>query len=281
MSGGPFQFQQHLFVTHPSRAAKGRFVNNVGSRLVVQAAERTSDFKSGPRRWPSIISDEMVTRLFYMGGTLALVVLTGQRQTTQADYRVTGQIRDVCGRVLPGALVTLANKSGVTLNRTSDVEGRYAFLQLPEPGPWTLTAKEVGFLPAVIDDVVLSSPTSTVSNIRLLTDPSTVRTSTIYVSDGPAGAAPLFPHELVGTVTRSGAPAAGAIVTLSKASNGPVQQCVCDEFGRYQFMVTDRGPWTLQVELSGFEKYRRPEVYLVHQQRVTMDITLSPVPQGR
>ncbi len=220
----------------------------------------------------------MVTRLFYVGGTLALVVLAGQRQTTQADYRVAGQIRDVCGRVLPGALVTLANKSGVTLNRTSDGEGRYAFLQLPEPGPWTLTAKEAGFLPAVIDNV---SPTSTESNIRLLTDPSTVRSSTITVSHRPADAAPLFPHELVGTVTRTGAPAGGAIVTLSKASAGAVEQCVCDEFGRYEFMVNDRGPWTLLVELSGFEKYRRPEVYLLPQQRVTMDITLSPVAQGR
>jgi hypothetical protein len=163
----------------------------------------------------------MVTRLFYMGGTLALV-LAGQRQMTQADYRVAGQIRDVCRRVLPGALVTLANKSGVTLNRTSDVEGRYAFFQLPEPGPWTLTAKLGGFLPAVIDNVVLSSPTITESDIRLVTDPSTVRSTTITVSHRPADAAPLFPHELVGTVTRTGAPAGGALVTLSKASGGAV-----------------------------------------------------------
>jgi hypothetical protein len=253
----------------------------VGSRLAVQAAERTAHSKSGPQRWPGIMSDEMVTRLFYMGGTLTLVILAGQRQTTQADYRVAGQIRDVCGRVLPGALVTLANKSGVTFNRTSDGEGRYAFLQLPEPGALTLTAKEAGFFPAVIDNVILSSPTSTESNIRLVTDPSTVRSTTITVSDGPADAAPLFPHELVGTVTRTGAPAGGAIVTLSKSSAGAVEQCVCDEFGRYEFMVNDRGPWTLLVELSGFEKYRRPEVYLVPQQRVTMDITLSLLPQGR
>ena len=37
----------------------------------------------------------------------------------------------------------------------------------------------------------------------------------------------------------------------------------------------------LIVELSGFEKYRRAEVYLVPRQRVTVDIALSLVPQGQ
>ena len=30
-------------------------------------------------------------------------------------------------------------------------------------------------------------------------------------------------------------------MTLSKASAATVEQCVCDELGRYEFMVNDRG----------------------------------------
>ena len=217
---------------------------------------------------------QTVTRLFCVFGILALVVLGGQGQTMRADHRVAGHIRDVCGRVLPGTVVTLANKSGVTLNATTDGEGRYALVPPSEPGPWTLSAKLVGYLPAVTENVVLSSVTSTETNIRLLTDPSNVRTTTISVSDRSPDAAPIYPHELIGTVSRASAPAQGALVTLTKSAR-LVERCECDELGRYEFWVTDAGPWTLMAELPGFDTYRRSDVLLVPRQRVTIDIALS------
>ena len=96
-----------------------------------------------------------MTRLFYMGGTLALV---WYERVNARRRKLTIESPDRYAMCVVGFFLvlsyTLASQSGLTLNSTSEGEGRYAFLQLPERGSWTLTDKEAGFLPAVIDNLL-------------------------------------------------------------------------------------------------------------------------------
>jgi hypothetical protein len=211
---------------------------------------------------------------------VAVSTLVAQAPVAQAEYQLVGQVRDVCGRVIPGTRVRLMNRSGLVLDSYADGEGRYAFRQVPGPGPWRLTAELLSFTPEILDDLVLAPEVNHEKNIRLVMDPATVRTVEVITTHAPRNAPPKFVHELVGTVTYQGSPAPGTLVMLRNVSTGHTERCVCDELGRYEFMFHENGPWILVAELPGFVTYQRSDLHLEPKQRVTIDIQLSPAGVG-
>jgi len=97
-------------------------------------------------------------RYVVLGVAIACLVsvtpLTAQTQITTGV--IQGAVQDSTGAVLPGVDVTVVNaQTNLTLNRTTDSDGRFVFLQLP-PGRYTVTAKLAGFGTFVQDNIDLT-----------------------------------------------------------------------------------------------------------------------------
>src|SRR5690242_10402966 len=66
------------------------------------------------------------------------------------DAAILGTVRDSAGTGLPAVAVTARNTStGVQWTIHTTETGRFSFLQLPLGGPYTITARRVGFRPSV------------------------------------------------------------------------------------------------------------------------------------
>jgi hypothetical protein len=76
------------------------------------------------------------------------VVLSGETAFAQSrvggvSRELNGQVRDVCGRAMPGVTVRLDNPSGATFRVFTGDGGRYVFHDLPSTGDtWVLTAPQ-------------------------------------------------------------------------------------------------------------------------------------------
>jgi hypothetical protein len=79
--------------------------------------------------------------------TLALVSATVRRSPAQTiDAAILGSVRDSAGAGLAGVIVTAQNgATGVRWTVNTTETGRFAFLQLPLGGPYTITARRIGF----------------------------------------------------------------------------------------------------------------------------------------
>src|SRR5215216_565034 len=81
-------------------------------------------------------------------GNLVLLWLPRVASAQTADGAILGSIRDSAGVGLANATVTVKNiRTGVEWTVAATARGRFAFLQLPLGGPYTITARRVGFRP--------------------------------------------------------------------------------------------------------------------------------------
>ena len=236
-----------------------------------------------------------------VGTTLSIClgfVLPGQ--TTFAQARVggvsgelNGQVRDVCGPVIPGATVTLSNEYGTAFRAVTDGEGRYAFHDVPSTGdPWVLTVESMGFEKARQEDIRVKDGAPLEHNIRLLPDLSLKESLTIsdYVSpldEPPATSNRRFQkYSATGLVTdRNGIPVSGATVTF-RASPPAVpltgtDPCTTDELGRYyvsQWLAasTTAPRWILSVEFQGLAPFIRSDIELQPDEPQVIKISLQP-----
>src|SRR5215831_10149644 len=65
------------------------------------------------------------------------------------DASILGTVHDESGAGLGGATVTAKNTAtGIQWTINTNAAGRFAFLQLPLGGPYTVTARRLGYRPA-------------------------------------------------------------------------------------------------------------------------------------
>jgi hypothetical protein len=116
--------------------------------------------------------------------TLVLLALVssplGQAQST-TSARLSGEVSDASGAVVPNAQVTALNTdTNLTATATSDDAGNYAFNSLPV-GHYKVTAAATGFETLVENDVQLTVGQSATLNLPLKTGQAT---ETVMVSGG-------------------------------------------------------------------------------------------------
>src|ERR1700737_4883133 len=86
-------------------------------------------------------------------GILILLALcrTAPLAAQSADAVITGEVR-AKGAPLAGASVTVRNEAtGFQQLRVTGADGRYTAAQLPLGGPYTVTARRIGYRPATRD----------------------------------------------------------------------------------------------------------------------------------
>ncbi|HZQ52512.1 MAG TPA: carboxypeptidase-like regulatory domain-containing protein [Bryobacteraceae bacterium] len=111
-----------------------------------------------------------------------LAVWTASAQTYRAQIR--GLVTDQSGAVLPGATVTLSNKStGVTTTKQSDSAGLYVF-DYVDPGTYTVTVEAPGFGKFVQENVVVQSGGDVTVNATM--NPGTLQQSVTVSGEPPA-----------------------------------------------------------------------------------------------
>src|SRR5262245_34143490 len=92
----------------------------------------------------------------------------------------------------------------------------------------------------------------------------------------PAASAQEVRASITGVVTDpSGAPIAGARITVTNAASNIVVTSVTNATGTYLTPFLAPGRWELVAEASGFTKYLRPDILLQAQDRVRVDIGLQ------
>jgi hypothetical protein len=86
---------------------------------------------------------------------------------SQSTTSLRGTVSDSQGGVIPGAVVTLADRDkGASRQIVTDAVGSYAFLQLP-PGTYTLKVENPGFSTATRDSIKLLVNTPATLDLRL------------------------------------------------------------------------------------------------------------------
>lgn len=110
---------------------------------------------------------------------LALGALTlAQEQTASIE----GTIRDSQGGTVPGAVVTVRGRTGLTVERATGDEGLYFFPALP-PGQYALTATHDGFGPAQVERIDLRLGDALTIDLTL--EPASIRESVTVVPESP------------------------------------------------------------------------------------------------
>jgi hypothetical protein len=226
------------------------------------------------------------TRTLFLGTSLicAGLVLAGQRTFAQSKVgavsgQVSGQVKDLCGRVIPGATVTLGNASRAPLRAYTDGEGRYVFHDIPSSGdPWALGVEIAGFEKERREEIRLKEAAPLEQNIRLSPDLSLKEVLTVSHGDPNAR---FQKYSAIGTVTDpNGIPVSGATVTFrpagSAASILATDRCTTDELGRYyvsQWLSTS-ARWILSVEFQGLAPYVQSDIELQPNQTQVIKIGL-------
>src|SRR6266481_4329409 len=78
-----------------------------------------------------------------------LAALTSPARAQTIDASILGTVRDSAGAGLAAVTVTAHNTlTGVESTILTTATGRFAFLQLPLGGPYTITARRLGFRPS-------------------------------------------------------------------------------------------------------------------------------------
>src|SRR5262245_37082069 len=100
--------------------------------------------------------------------TLSLAVAVQGATAQTVDASILGSVRDSAGLALPNSRVVARNiATGVEWTVTATSTGRFAFLQLPLGGPYTLTVRRVGFRAASRSGYELALGTRVVVDIVL------------------------------------------------------------------------------------------------------------------
>jgi hypothetical protein len=207
------------------------------------------------------------TLLMCLGFVLAGHTAFAQSRVGGVSSDLNGEVRDVCGRVIPGATVRLDNPSGTAFSVLTDGGGRYVFHDVPSTGDsWVLTAEIVGFEKERQEDIQLKDGAALEHNIRLLPDLSL--NETLTVSDGDPNAK-FHRYSAIGIVTDpNGSPVSGATVVFRNSGSAisvpTSDRCTTDELGRYyvsQWLATPTR-WVLSVEFQGLAPYVQSDIEL-------------------
>jgi carboxypeptidase family protein len=183
------------------------------------------------------------TQTSFVGTTLLIClgfVLAGQTSFAQSrvggvSSGLNGQVRDVCGRVIPGAAVRLDNQSGAAFSVVTGDGGRYEFHDVPSTGgSWVLTVELLGFEKARQEDIRLKDGAPLEHNIRLLPDLRLKESLSVEGHSEPR----FRKYSAIGIVSDpNGIPVSGATVTFRAsgpaAGNPAIDRCTTDERGRY------------------------------------------------
>jgi hypothetical protein len=99
---------------------------------------------------PSIVRPRRPWGLALLLRALAALLLPPGLATAQTvDASILGRVRDAAGAGLANAVLVARNAAtGVEWTVATTTTGRFAFLQLPLGGPYTVTARRLGFRPA-------------------------------------------------------------------------------------------------------------------------------------
>jgi hypothetical protein len=228
------------------------------------------------------------TRTPFLGTSLICAGLVMAGQTTFAQSKVGaisgelgGWVKDVCGRVIPGATVTLGHESGTAFRAITDGEGRYVFHDVPSTGDaWVLGVETVGFEKEHREEIRLKEGAPLQYNIRLLPDLSLKETLTVDHVDPNAR---FHKYSVIGTVTDpNGMPVSGATVTFRASGAAPgnqaIDRCTSDELGRYyvsQWLATS-ARWILSVEFPGLAPYVQSAIELRPDEPQIIKVSLRP-----
>ena len=100
--------------------------------------------------------------------TLALAVLTSALLHAQDSASLTGTVADASGAVVPGAKITLANKSAnLSYQAVSNATGSYTISNIA-PGPgYTETVSHAGFQTTVLTGLYLNVGATRSQNVNL------------------------------------------------------------------------------------------------------------------
>jgi hypothetical protein len=193
---------------------------------------------------------------------------------------LSGQVRDVCGRDMSGATVTLVNsQSGAAFRTVTNGEGRYAFHEIPAISDlWILGVDLVGFQKERREGLRLTEGAPIEHNLRLLPDLTLKEELTISHGDPTIR---FHKFSIVGTVVAlNGDPVGGALVTFRNSGSARgypgTDQCTTDELGRYyvSWWLATSTPWILSVESSGLAPYVRSDLELPPDDPRVIDIHL-------
>jgi len=99
---------------------------------------------------------------------VAPLFLAEPARAQSVDAAILGSVRDSAGVGLAGVTVTARNAvTGVESTISTTAAGRFAFLQLPLGGPYTITARHIGYRPATRAGYELTLGTRVVIDIVL------------------------------------------------------------------------------------------------------------------
>jgi len=204
-------------------------------------------------------------------------VLMGQRVASQAG-QLTGTVRDVCGRTLPGTAVSLANESGTVAQTVVDDRGRYS-IGAVRPGPWVLTFALLAFR-SQEEHILVSDHPAVELNVRLLTDPTLKEELTVTHGDPNVRYGKYLVHGVVSTLT--GEPIRAATVQFREVgpqtSVAGTEVCTTDEFGRFAVSRWNPAPtrWSVSVEAAGYAPHTYRGFELKPDESQTLNIRLTP-----
>lgn len=195
---------------------------------------------------------------------------------------LSGQVRDVCGRTIPGATVTLSNRSGAAYRAHADPEGRFVFRDISSPSDtWVLTVEQMAGFEKWQEDVQ-SKPGVPLDefNIRLLRDLGLkVERFSTHAAPGTV----FHRYSAIGKVTGPNRePVSGATVTLRNSGSAIGQtttgRCTTDEHGRFDVSqwLTTSARFTLSVEFEGLLPHVQSNIELKPDEHRVINITLQP-----
>ena len=204
-------------------------------------------------------------------------VLMGQTVASQAG-QLTGTVRDVCGRTLPGTAVHLVNESGTVAQTVVDGEGRYA-VGAVRPGPWVVTFALLAFRSQDVH-ILVSDRRALELNVRLLPDSALKEELTVTHGDPNVHYRKYLVHGVVSTLT--GEPIRAATVHFREVgpqtSVAGTDVCTTDEFGRSAVFRWNPAParWSVSVEAAGYVPHTYRGFELKPDESQALNIRLVP-----
>lgn len=86
-----------------------------------------------------------------------LLIVPPRAALADVGARIQGTVTDPTGAVVPDVTITATNAAtGISKRATSSADGSYAFLSLPAPGVYTVTAERTGFKKFTAEQIPLS-----------------------------------------------------------------------------------------------------------------------------
>jgi hypothetical protein len=193
---------------------------------------------------------------------------------------LTGMVKDVCGRAIPGTRVTLTGRSGATFLAFTDGTGRYVFAEIA-PGAWNMVFELRGPQKQQEDIQVMEPRASVERDVRLQQDFAQKESLTLSHSDPSIRYRKYSVH---GTVTGpEGTPISNATVSFrvgdsTSSRTIPVTDvCATDELGRYYVSIWSptSARWTVSVGVEGYAPYSRGDLEVGPDEPQAIEIRLQ------